>query len=396
MAGPLAGIRVIDVSEGAQGPWAGALLADLGADVIKVERPPEGDMMRGIGPFKGGHALPNAGMNHGKRNIALNIKEPEGRETLLSLIRTADVFLENWRRGVSTRLGVHYETLSAINPRVVYASASGFGERGRYAHRPTVDNISQAMGGYFSLTGSKGGRGERPRFIAIDFTSPLTVVQAIIMALIAREDSGRGQWIHCSQLHTMMAVGQVRAAEYFASGEVPQPWGSECAYAVPSQAFRAADKFIVVDCPTEETWRALCGTLGLPALADDERFATNAVRVQHRDQLLPIVEKAFLRFTGDRWLRRLEAAAIPCGDITWDIEDIYEDPQVVENGLLQIREHPEMGWVRTNEVPWLLSRTPAEYGPITGPMDEHHDSVMEEIRGVKPLVADGVPSGGDA
>ena len=395
MAGPLDGIRVIDVSEGAQGPWAGALLADLGADVIKVERP-EGEMMRTAGPFKGGHPLPNAGMNHGKRNIVLNIKEPEGRQTLLSLIRTADVFLENWRRGVSNRLEVHYETLSAINPRLVYASASGFGEQGRYAHRPTVDGISQAMGGYFSLTGGKGERGERPRFIAIDFTSPLTVVQAIIMALIAREDSGRGQWVHCSQLHTMMAVGQVRASEYFASGEVPQPWGSGCAYAVPSQAFHTADKFIVVDCPTEETWRALCGALELPEFADDERFATNALRVEHRDQLLPIVEKAFLRFTGDRWLRRLEAAGIPCSDITWDIEDIYEDPQVVENGLLQIREHPEMGWVRTNEVPWLLSRTPAEYGPITGPMDEHHDSIMEEIRGVKPLVADGVPSGGDA
>ena len=393
MAGPLTGIRIVDVTEGAQGPWAGALLADLGADVIKVEQP-KGEMMRHAGPFKRGHALPNAGMNHGKRNIVLNLKEPAGREVLYRLIRDADVFMENWRRGVSDRLQVEYDLLASINPRLIYASASGFGQTGRYAHKATVDNISQAMGGYFSLTGREGGRGERPRFIVIDFTSPLTVTQAILLALLAREDTGKGQWAQCSQTETMIAVGSVRAAEYFASGETPRPWGSGSPYVVPSQAFLAADGYILVECPNEPSWRALCETLQLPELADDTRFDSNAKRVEQREELLPILNKAFLRYSGDRWIERLEAAGVPCGPIHWDIEDLYTEPQVVANEMLVDREHPEIGRVRTNAVPWLLSRTPAEYGELAAVMDHDHDNVLAEL-GVRERAAAAAGSGSE-
>ena len=386
MSRPLDGIRVIDVSEGAQGPWAGALLGDLGADVIKVERP-QGEMMRHSGPTKKGNPLPHAGMNHGKRQVVLDVKEVEGRQALLSLISTADVFLENWRRDVSGRLKLNYEILSSINPRLVYASASGFGEGGRYGHKAAVDNISQAMSGYVSLNGPHGGVPEKPRFIVIDFTSPLTIVQAILMALYAREDSGTGQWVHSSQMSTLASVGSVRAAEYFMSGEVPQPWGSGSAYTVPSQAFRAADRYIAVDCRTDAEWRALCTTIELPKLADDERFATNALRVQHRSTLVPIIERAFVRYEGDRWLKKLRAAGIPCSRVNWDIDDLYEDPQIVANGLIVDREHPDIGHVRTNDVPWVFSRTPAEYGPLAGKMDEHHDSVMAEVNRAKPVPA---------
>ena len=378
MTGPLAGIRVVDVTEGAQGPWAGALLADLGADVIKVEKP-DGEMMRTSGPFKRGHALPNAGLNHGKRNIVLDLKEPAGREILLRLIGDADVFMENWRAGVAARLQVDYDVLAAINPRLIYASASGFGQTGKYAHKATVDWISQAMGGYFSLTGPEGGPGERPRFIVIDLTSPLTFVQAILLALLAREDSGRGQWAQCSQTETLIAVGSVRAAEYFASGETPRPWGSGSRHIVPSQAFLAADGYILVECPTEPAWRALCETLLLPGLAEDPRFDSNAKRVEQREELLPILKQAFLRYSGQRWLERLEAAGVPCGPVYRDIEDLYSEPQVVANELLVDREHPEMGRVRTNAVPWLLSRTPAEYGELAAVMDRDHDELLAEL-----------------
>ena len=393
MAGPLTGIRIVDVTEGAQGPWAGALLADLGADVIKVEQP-KGEMMRHAGPFKRGHALPNAGMNHGKRNIVLNLKEPAGREVLYRLIRDADVFMENWRRGVSDRLQVEYDLLASINPRLIYASASGFGQTGRYAHKATVDNISQAMGGYFSLTGREGGRGERPRFIVIDFTSPLTVTQAILLALLAREDTGKGQWAQCSQTETMIAVGSVRAAEYFASGETPRPWGSGSPHVVPSQAFLAADGYILVECPNEPSWRALCETLQLPELADDTRFDSNAKRVERREELLPILNKAFLRYSGDRWIERLEAAGVPCGPVYWDIEDLYTEPQVVANEMLVDREHPEIGRVRTNAVPWLLSRTRAEYGELAAVMDHDHDNVLAEL-GVRERAAAAAGSGSE-
>ena len=392
MPGPLTGIRVIDVSEGAQGPWAGALLADLGADVIKVEKP-EGEMMRNGGPSKRGQALPNAGLNHGKRNIVLNLKEQSDREILHDLVRTADVFLENWRRGVAERLDVDYETLSTINPRLVYASASGFGVAGKYAHKATVDNISQAMAGYFSLNGPVGGPWERPRFIVIDLTSPLTVVQAIIMALIVRARTGWGQWARCSQLETLMALSQVRAAEYFASGQVPQPAGSGSPFVVPSQAFRAADTDIMVECSTEAEWQRLCAALALPALADDPRFATNAGRVEHRGALIPLLATAFLRFTAHRWLDRLQEAGVPCSQITWDIEDIYDDPQVVANHLLVTREHPAYGWVRTNEVPWVFSGTPAQYGTLAVALDADRASVLEDVRASAPVPVPAAPRG---
>ncbi len=380
MGGPLEGIRVVDVTEGAQGPWAGALLGDLGADVIKIERP-QGEMTRHSGaPKKNGIPLYHAGMNHGKRNIVLDAKTEEGRETMLALVRRADVFLENWRRGVASRIGFDYETLSTINPRLIYASASGFGEHGRYSHKAAVDNVSQAMGGYVSINGVRGGTPEKPRFIVIDFTSPLTIAQAILMALYTREDTGRGSHVGTSQLSTMVSVGQVRATEYFMRDEVPEPWGSATPFIVPSQAFRTADKYIAVECPDEASWRALCGALDLPALADDERFRTNALRVEHRDALEPILARAFVRFEGDRWIARLTDAGVPCSTFTWDIEDLYSDPQVVANNLLEIHTHPDIGWVRTNAVPWKLSETPAHYGTLSGAMDESHDSVMAELR----------------
>ena len=385
MAGPLAGIRVIDVSEGAQGPWAGSLLADLGADVIKVEKP-EGEMMRNGAPRKRGNALPQMGINHGKRNIVLNLKDPADQKTLHDLVGTADVFLENWRRGVAERLNVDFETLSANNPRLVYASASGFGVSGRYAHKATVDNISQAMGGYFSLNGPKGGPWERPRFIVIDLTSPLTVVQAIVMGLITRDRTGLGQWVRCSQLETLLSLSQVRAAEYFATDEVPQPWGSASPWAVPSQAFRTADSWIMVDCANDEQWRALCGVLGLEALASDPAYATNALRVEHRDALLAQLEPAFLRYAAHRWDGMLAAAGVPSSLVVTDIEDMYDDPQVVANGLLVKRTHPTVGWVRTNEVPWIFSETPATYGALAGPLDQDRATILRDAKAGAPEI----------
>ena len=377
MSGPLEGVRVLDNSQGAQGPWAGALMADMGADVIKIERP-EGDFMR----HGAGIALPHAGMNHGKRNIMLDVKQPEDMETMRALVRTADVFLENWRGGVAQRLGLDYDTLRQVNPRIVYCSATGFGDGGRYGPLPSMDGFSQAMAAYYSITGPEGGPGERPRFQVIDFTSPLTVVQAIMMGLMTREQTGESQWVHCSQMRTLISLSQVRSAEYFMSDKVPLPMGSRSSYAVPSQAFKTADTYVIVDCRNEDDWHAFCDAIALPALADDERFATNASRVAHRDVLLPMIERAMLRFEGDRWLDTLRAAGVPCGPVNLDIEDIFEDPQVVANELIVERTHETIPFaVKTTPVPWSFSRTPAVYGPIQGPLDEHRASVLADLRG---------------
>ena len=389
-SGPLEGIRVLDNSQGAQGPWAGALLGDLGADVIKIERP-EGDFMR----HGSGIALPHSGMNHGKRNIMLDVKQPEDMETMLALVRTADVFLENWRGGVADRIGLGYETLRRVNPRIVYCSATGFGDGGVYGPLPSMDGFSQAMAGYYSITGPQGGVGERPRTQVIDFTSPLTVIQAIMMGLITREQTGESQWVRCSQMRTLISLSQVRAAEYFASGEVPQPWGSASPYAVPSQAFRTADKYVMVDCRDDEDWRAFCDAIELAALADDERFATNASRVAHRDTLLPLIERAMLRFEGDRWLSKLHAAGVPCSPVNIDIENVFEDAQVVANDLVVERTHPSIPFaVKTTPIPWTFSRTPVAYGPLQGPMNEHRESILADAQAGRTGAPDGRAASG--
>ncbi len=378
MGGPLEGIRVVDTSEGAQGPWAGSLLSDLGAEVIKVEKP-SGEMMRVGGPKKRGHALPNMGMNHGKRNICLDLKRPEGQRVIHELIKWADVFLENWRPGVGDRLGCGYAVASQLNPRIVYCSASGFGQTGKYAHKGTVDNISQAMGGHMSVTGAKGEVGEKPRFIVIDFTSPLTVAQGIILALYARETTGKGQWVQCSQLETMIAVQSVRAAEYFMTGVKPVPLGTETPFIMPSQAFKTADSYVLVECPTEATWQALCQAIGQPKLATEPRFESNAKRVDHRAELQSILDTAFIGHTTEVWVKILEKHGVPCSEVTLDIEQLYEDPQVVANGLVVRRPHPVLEWVDTPDLPWKLSRSPAQYKYLARFLGEDNDNILEEL-----------------
>jgi crotonobetainyl-CoA:carnitine CoA-transferase CaiB-like acyl-CoA transferase len=262
----------------------------------------------------------------------------------------------------------------------VYCAATGFGDGGRYGPLPSMAGFSQAMAGYYSITGPEDGPGERPRTQVIDFTSPLTVVQAIMLGLMTREQTGESQWVHCSQMRTLISLSQVRSAEYFASGEVPKPWGSASPYAVPSQAFRTADKYVMVDCRDDEDWRRFCDAIELPALADDERFATNASRVAHRETLLPMLERAMVRFSGDRWLAKFRAAGVPCGPVNVDIEDVFEDPQVIANELIVERTHEEIPFpVKTTPVPWSFSRTPAVYGPLQGPLDEHRASVLADL-----------------
>ena len=382
MAKPLDGIRVVDCSVGAHGPYAGALLADLGADVVKIE-PPGGELMRqsrgGGGPAKKGHQLAYMGLNHGKRSIVLDLRNPEDRVTALDLVKRSDVFLENWRGGVASDLRVGYDDLSKINPKLIYISGSAHGYNSPYRTKAGADGFSQDMSAMGSISGPADGRPEKARFTILDLTTPLPLVQGVLMALLAREKTGEGQWVQCSQTETGIVYQAVRMAEYFATGRKPEPMGSASPSIVPSQAFKTRDGYVDVEAPTQPAWGGLCRALGMTELANDPRFSTNSARVEHRQELVPLLEAKFLDRTSDEWVSQLEAEDVPAATVVWSIADLYTNPQIVANELIITREHELAGTIQVPEVPWIFSGTPVEYpgvGPVLG---AHQDEVMREL-----------------
>ncbi len=388
MTGTLDGIRVVDVAAGAQGPWAGALLTDLGAEVIKVE-PPEGDWMRSgpQRPSKKGLALATLGLNHGKRSIVLDLKQSKDMEVFLKLIERADVFLEAWRAGAADRLGIGYKDLVKINPKIIYASSSGFGNapNNKYNTRPGMGGSSAAMSGLGSISGPPGGPGEIGRFQLMDLTGPLPIVQGIIFALIARERTGEGQWVQCGQTLTGICLQAARIGEYFASGKAPQPLGSASSNVVPSQSFKTTNGYINVEAPTQGIWRRLCQAMDMVHLLEDPRFETDAQRVVNRSHLVALLEARFLEATTEQWLEVLERHDVPVGPVVWSVKELYSNPQIAANKLIMTKEHPVAGWVRVPASPWVFSRTPAQYkwvGPVLG---EHQEEILREVSGRKEV-----------
>ena len=384
MAGTLDGIKIVDCCAGAQGPWAGALLSDLGAEVIKVE-PPGGEWMRPGTPKKNGIALAAMGLNHGKRGIVLDLKTTKDMEVFLKLIERADVFVENWRAGVGDRMGIGYKDLVKVNPRIIYASSSGFGSApgNAYATKPGMDTSSQAMSGMGSVSGFAGGPGELARFTILDLTGPLPIVQAILLALMAREQTGKGQWVQCSQTETGIVLQAVRMGEYFASGKRPEPLGSGSPNIVPSQSFKTPNGFIDVEAATQETWRKLCQAIDMVHLIEDPRFETNADRVKNRTQLVELLQSRFLESSRENWLEVLEKHDVPCAPVVWSVKDLYTNPQIAANELIMTKEHPATGWVRVPAVPWVMSRTPATYKGVGPTVGQHQDEVLAEVGEVR-------------
>jgi len=380
MAGPLDGIRIVDVTAGAQGPWAGALLTDLGAEVIKVE-PPGGEWMRPGSPKKNGIALAAMGLNHGKRGIVLDLKDTKDRDVFLKLIERADVFMEAWRAGAADRMGFGYKDLVKVNPRIIYASASGFGNApaNAYNTKPGMGGSSAAMSGLGSVSGPAGGPGELGRFQLMDLTGPLPIVQGIILAIIARERTGEGQWVQCGQTLTGIVLQAARLGEYFATGKAPQPLGSASPNIVPSQSFKTTNGYIDVEAPSQETWRRLCQAMDMVHLVEDPRFETNADRLKNRAQLVELLQSRFLESSTENWLKVLEKNDVPSASVVWSVKDLYTNPQIVANELIMTKEHPATGWVRVPAVPWVFSRTPAQYKGVGPTVGQHQDEVLEEV-----------------
>ncbi|MEA3002834.1 MAG: hypothetical protein QOH81_1622 [Sphingomonadales bacterium] len=331
---PLAGLKVLELARILAGPWAGQLLADLGAQVVKVERPGAGDDTRHWGPpfAADGAAAYFHACNRGKQSLAIDLETPDGQEQVRALAAEADVLIENFKVGGLARYGLDYSSLAALNPGLIYCSITGFGQDGPYAPRAGYDFIIQGMGGAMSLTGEPDGEPQKSGIAYADLFTGLYATVAILAALRERDRSGKGAQIDMALLDTQVAVLANQALNWMVSGKVPHRMGNGHANLVPYQAFRVADGEVIVAVGNDRQFARLCGILGLPELAEDERFRTNPARVVHRESLIPLLAEAMARRGRQEFSDALEAAGIPAGPIN-EIDAVFADPQVVHRGL---------------------------------------------------------------
>ncbi|MGH2601575.1 MAG: CaiB/BaiF CoA transferase family protein [Dehalococcoidia bacterium] len=390
-------MRVLDLTWVLSGPYAAMTLCDLGAEVIKVERPPYGDIARTTGPFLGEESAYFISINRGKRSVALDLRTPEGKDAFLRLVEQVDVVMENFTPGVMAKLGLDYETLAARNQRLIMCSVSGFGQTGPDRDLPALDIIVQGMGGVMSITGEPGGRPVRPGLSLGDIAAGLYAAIAVLAALHERERSGRGQYVDVSMLDCQLAVLENAYTRYFVTGEAPQPLGTRHPAATPFQAFPTTDGYVVIALSwgTENQWQLLCGILGVTELIDDERFETSGQRTANHAELEPILSAAFQQRSTADWLEDLRAAKIPSGSLN-TIPRAATLPQVEARGMIVEVEHPKLGPVRLINHPLKFSRTPAA---IQGPppsvgQDTRH--ILREVGGLDEATIDRLVAAGIA
>jgi crotonobetainyl-CoA:carnitine CoA-transferase CaiB-like acyl-CoA transferase len=379
MPGILDGIRVFDLSIAAVGPWAAKLLGELGADVIKVEAP-DGELSHYIPPPIKGTAVLYISANFNKRHIVLDLKQEGDRAIALKIIEKSDVFIQNMRPGAVERLGLGYDVVSQINPKIVYLSASAYGRTGPMAQEAGVDPTVQAFSGWCSITGQPDSPGEMFRHFAhLDLNTSAMIVEAVLQALLARERTGKGQKVEIEMLAAALSLQTSRLAEYFATNEQPKPMGSAVATTVPHQAFRCEDqKYIAVGVVSEDQWPRFCRAVKLEELCNDPRFATNPKRVEHRVELIPLLEERFRTKPAAWWAIRLTKEQVPNSRIM-DFEALRHHPQVIQNQHIVDLDTPHWGTLSVDGLPWKFSNTPA--GPIRagGLQGEHTEEVLREL-----------------
>ena len=383
MSGPLEGVRVLDLTWVLAGPFASMVLCDLGADVIKVERPPIGDVARMTAPLVNGESCYFLSVNRGKRSIAVDLKNEAGRDLFLRLVERVDVMMENFTPGTMEALGLGYDVLCQRNPRLIYAATSGFGQTGPDRLRPALDIIAQGMGGIMSITGEPGGPPVRPGISLGDIAAGLFTAIGVLAALHERERSGRGQMIDVAMLDCQISILENAFARYFATGQVPEPIGTRHPVATPFQAFPTRDGYIVLALSwgVENQWELFCATIGRADLIDDPRFDTGPLRTEHHAELEPILIEAMKKKTTAEWVRELDAIGLPCGPLN-NIAQAAALPQVKAREMLVEVEHPRVGRFPLPNTPVKLSRTP---GGVRGPspdLGQHTDDVLRELLGL--------------
>ncbi|ERT15902.2 CoA-transferase [Pseudomonas putida SJ3] len=391
--GALSGYRVLDLSRVLAGPWCGQVLADLGAEVIKIERPGVGDDTRGWGPpfmkTADGADSPEASYyqstNRNKLSVALNLATPEGQALVRALACECDVLIENYKAGSLTKYGLDYESLAKLNPRLVYCSITGFGQTGPRAEEPGYDFIIQGMGGLMSITGEKDGvRGSGPQKVGVavsDVMTGLYSVIAIQAALLAREKTGRGQHCDMALLDVQVAMLGNQSQNYLSTGRSPGRLGNAHVNIVPYQVFSASDRDFIIACGNESQFVALCEAIGLPELPRDSRFTKNADRVRNREVLVGKLAEHFLGDTADNWVTRIHAVKVPVGVIN-DIGRALEEPQVLARDMLVDIPHALNSGFRMVGSPVKLSDTPVEYQRPAPQLGEHTDDVLKRRLGL--------------
>jgi crotonobetainyl-CoA:carnitine CoA-transferase CaiB-like acyl-CoA transferase len=389
---PLTGLRVLDLSRVLAGPWAGQLLADLGADVVKVERPAEGDDTRHWGPpylkddagRDTGEATYYLCANRNKRSITVDMAAPEGQRTVRALAAQSDVLIENFKPGGLARHGLDYASLQAIHPRLVYCSITGFGQTGPYAHRPGYDFLMQGMGGLMSVTGrTEGEEGAGPQKVGVALTDIMTGLYATIAiqaALAERDRSGLGQHIDMALLDVQVACLANQASSYLAGGVTPRRMGNAHPNIVPYQDFPTADGDMIIAVGNDGQFGRLCEAAGHAEWATDPRFATNPQRVANRRELIALLRQATVMHTTREWIALLETAGVPCGPIN-RIDEVFDDPQVQARGLRIELPHPLAEKVALVANPIRLGASPVTYRNAPPTLGQHTDEVLRDWLG---------------
>ena len=374
---PLAGLRVIDLTQAMAAPFCSMNLADMGADVIKVE-PPTGEDMRRGSASKNGHSGTFVTINRSKRGITLDLKQPTGVEIMHRLVKTADVFVQNYRPGAARRLGVDYETLSALNPRLIYCSISGFGATGPYASRGGYDLIAQGMSGIISVTGDEDGPPAKAGLPVSDLGAGLFGAYGILCALEHRERTGEGQLVDTSLLEAAMALTVWEATEYWVTGRAPKPLGSAHRLAAPYQALRASDGWFTVGANNDRLFAALSRAIERPDLAADPRFTGVRERMQEREALIAEIERTTAKNTRAYWLARLDAAGVPSGPIN-TYPEALADPHALARDMIVDLVHPGAGPIKALGVPVKLSDTPGAVDRAAPLLGQDNADVLTEL-----------------
>jgi len=381
MSHPLEGVRILELGQIIAGTYGAQVLSDLGAEVIKIEAP-EGDLGRipSVAPYKGISTL-FLTFNRNKKSVVVNLKSDAGRALFYDLVKVSDVVIDNFRAGVLERLKIDYPALSAVNPRIIQCSVTGFGSAGAYKDAPAVDIIIQAISGYMAITGEPGRPPARVGIPLADLTGGIFSCKAILAALYQRERTGKGCRMETSMFDGMLNLLSYMGTLYLTAGELPTPQGSAHEFSVPWQAFQARDGYVVIATRQESFWRKLCAVLGQPALADDPRFATNPKRLENRAVLVPILEAILCRHPVAEWLARLRTAEVPAAPVN-NLDGAFAEPPVAEREMIVEYDHPDVGKVRLPGNPIKMSGVSGTISKPAPRLGEHTDAVLGGILGL--------------
>jgi crotonobetainyl-CoA:carnitine CoA-transferase CaiB-like acyl-CoA transferase len=380
---PLTGVRILELGQIIAGTYGSQVLTDLGAEVIKIETP-EGDLGRipSVAPYKGVSAL-FLTFNRNKKSIVINLKSDEGRALFYDLVKVSDVVIDNFRAGVLERLKADYATLSAINPRIIQCSVTGFGGAGAYKDFPALDLVIQAISGHLSITGEPGRPPARVGIPLADLSGGIFSCEAVLAALYQRERTGKGCRVETSMFDGMLNLLSYMATHFLSTGEVPRPQGTAHEFTVPWQAFAAQDGYLVIATRQENFWKKLCVVLEHPELADDPRFATNPKRLEHRELLVPMLESILKQKTVQAWLEKLYAAEVPAAPVN-DLAGAFAEPPVAEREMIVEYDHPQVGRVRLPGNPIKFDGMGATLSRPAPLLAQHTDEVLRELLQLTP------------